>query len=1309
MADIIVKPSFDHGGGGFLFDEVGEYIVYDADGNELDRGRVSGKKGEHGYKVQSGAISEGQGSYFTFNGQRYDLTNPGKRHEYIFGNSSPSLVSDKGAYGTSGPAGTNLYTTPGGNVVVLPQGADFSSLPERYIDLQSAYDDAYTQGDRAKENLFGNYLDPRTSQAALSLVKTDTQGILDSASVLAPFNRQQGDLDTQTNIKRAGQIDEFNISRVPRMNEINRQEKSKSVDATGISYKDRINGLLDNLSAQARGELPAGLEKSFRGQNYDKAADVSAARGVSALSGAGISFADRLDATTRLDLALKSQTVLGNELNRSQQQLESPNIQVTPTNVPLNVSNVADRLPVVSSISAGQAMGNIANKATELSSIDATTALSTNLNTQKYNEEAAYDRELTILKAEQGIITATENKIQEGFNSDKQDILNTKNRDERDRQALVQNLVTLGGLGLQNYDKIYELLFGKQPKTKPSDTGDTTGGQGSTTSTDDTYEGLSTSDPGHYDYSYTPDNDTTVGSDVVTDYNDTYFDSYGNDYMSNVARSGSIESASLKKASLTKNMTPADVSTKQAQRLASNPKFIASLTPSQKVAYDKDSVAFAKNHIAKEANNSPYKKATNPVGGLATDRRVLMTGLDALATWNTSNTGQRVGSAGSLGISVLENRGLINAEESRNLNAGAGAISVLSNDSATDGEKATALASLSTILLTDGYTGDIDSPKTIGSQEVVGSRKDPNGNVSYKLKDGTFVSKSYLQNVDNTLAGLKALQVVFSKASDANKALALTSIGLNTAAANDIVSKVNAGYGQAALSILGTAMNWKDMNDVQKTVSVVKTGMSIMDAYTLATDAAAKASSSVATSSASTLSTSSTSGSLASTGVTSTTSSLSGTGASASGDTAVRVGADTAASNTAQTSTLSYVSQIGSAALSAYSIYQGVDGSLKHADAMSDQNRSDLGGNVATGTANGVSVGAGAGALVGTYVFPVLGTAAGAVVGAIYGGVIGAIGGAVGTLTASTKDKSQMMRDNYRKGLKETGIIEVDKKTNAYNVQLADGQKFDIGLDGSNKIKNKDGKERYTFDVDWENSVAVDTVPDANLFVIATGIDPTSGNKMDLFSRSSAQILNAATSNAKTTEDVRNNLRSMTKGKVDPGALSSRLEYLRLSNKITEQEYGVYIDRVNKIYNTKFKPSQKQDAYKAFIDSLSAVPEKERTKEQKEMLKALSDKDNRSKSIKELEDRLNTERKNRGEAPITLSDDLNTDISGNFNSSPTIKGKPNVELKPYSDNRGPIETAIGKPKQDKKIDAKPFVRLDGKKQIKSGVRPTYGR
>lgn len=116
--------------------------------------------------------------------------------------------------------------------------------------------------------------------------------------------------------------------------------------------------------------------------------------------------------------------------------------------------------------------------------------------------------------------------------------------------------------------------------------------------------------------------------------------------------------------------------------------------------------------------------------------------------------------------------------------------------------------------------------------------------------------------------------------------------------------------------------------------------------------------------------------------------------------------------------------------------------------------------------ASGAAAGAAGGAAVGSVV-PVLGTA----IGALVGGVVGGAAGWAGSVYGSHKDQYQMLRDSGRKFLKQNNILD-----NKYQGTLADGSKFNFGLDGKNQTE-----------INYKDPITGEVIAKANLLAAGEG------------------------------------------------------------------------------------------------------------------------------------------------------------------------------------------------------------------------------
>lgn len=133
----------------------------------------------------------------------------------------------------------------------------------------------------------------------------------------------------------------------------------------------------------------------------------------------------------------------------------------------------------------------------------------------------------------------------------------------------------------------------------------------------------------------------------------------------------------------------------------------------------------------------------------------------------------------------------------------------------------------------------------------------------------------------------------------------------------------------------------------------------------------------------------------------------------------------------------------------------------------------------------------------------------------------------IGAMMKSGKSEAQALRDDFRGKLKESGVADDN-----YHVTLADGTKFNVGLDGKTKYTNADGKtKRNAWDVDFSNPLAKFASDKIDPMIrsiygedaVKAGIKPEQYTGM---------LVNAVTSNAKSNEDIERNIQTVL-GKSD--------------------------------------------------------------------------------------------------------------------------------------------------------------------------------
>lgn len=172
-------------------------------------------------------------------------------------------------------------------------------------------------------------------------------------------------------------------------------------------------------------------------------------------------------------------------------------------------------------------------------------------------------------------------------------------------------------------------------------------------------------------------------------------------------------------------------------------------------------------------------------------------------------------------------------------------------------------------------------------------------------------------------------------------------------------------------------------------------------------------------------------------------------------------------------------------------------------------------------------------------------------IGTVLGGVVGFAAGALIGLFNSGKHTETIARDNMRSGLKDYGFLDKD-----YNVALADGTKYSFATESKNKLKSLDGTERNGYQIDFGNKLSSQAIgwlqPLAEVM--------TAGNKKlktDLL----GYMVNAATSNANTEEELRANVASIyQQSKLDPEMVLNGLSELVKQGNMGEENIPAYVN-----------------------------------------------------------------------------------------------------------------------------------------------------
>lgn len=202
-------------------------------------------------------------------------------------------------------------------------------------------------------------------------------------------------------------------------------------------------------------------------------------------------------------------------------------------------------------------------------------------------------------------------------------------------------------------------------------------------------------------------------------------------------------------------------------------------------------------------------------------------------------------------------------------------------------------------------------------------------------------------------------------------------------------------------------------------------------------------------------------------------------------------------------------------------------------------------GNAKAGLMPGLETGAGVGALVGG--------PAGALIGAPIGAGVGALTG----MAKAGKHEDQIKRDQVREAMRSAGAID-----ETYGLTLADGTKFNIGLDGGARGHYDFSGGRRPYEVKAEHPFSAQAVGWADpLAEVLTGGDPK------LRSDFAGYFANAAMSNSQGIEGVRSNvLQIMEDLKLNEASVRQGLDALKSAGKIDDSRYAAYMNSLGSLF-----------------------------------------------------------------------------------------------------------------------------------------------
>lgn len=130
----------------------------------------------------------------------------------------------------------------------------------------------------------------------------------------------------------------------------------------------------------------------------------------------------------------------------------------------------------------------------------------------------------------------------------------------------------------------------------------------------------------------------------------------------------------------------------------------------------------------------------------------------------------------------------------------------------------------------------------------------------------------------------------------------------------------------------------------------------------------------------------------------------------------------------------------------------------------------------------------------------------------------------IGKMMTTGKSDAQLLRDDFRGLLKQTGVAD-----DSYNVTLADGSQYNVGLDGKTKLQNvgeniDKKKTRNAWDVDFSNPLAQFAVQQIDPMIRKIYEGQDGKLKPEQYT---GMLVNAATSNAKNEEEVKANINAI--------------------------------------------------------------------------------------------------------------------------------------------------------------------------------------
>ncbi|NBW39797.1 hypothetical protein EBR25_02210 [bacterium] len=538
----------------------------------------------------------------------------------------------------------------------------------------------------------------------------------------------------------------------------------------------------------------------------------------------------------------------------------------------------------------------------------------------------------------------------------------------------------------------------------------------------------------------------------------------------------------------------------------------------------------------------------------------LKEGIRIAGYWSALTSEEKFHQGALLSTSILEDLNIIGRPESEKFRVVTDALMSTFHSNASRTEKALAIAEALAQLSVTSFTGSPQSPTQVMDVGVVGSAMLPDGKRGFLLESGEVIPEKVLIEAHNVSSALKVVSTLVGDEKLKDKLLSLAETGLSSAQTNGWITDIQASKATSALTLANIVNKWSDMDDTQRFIASIQGSEIVLDAL-------------------------------------------------------------------GKQAGKSMLGRVASGASAIVGIFTGGKQAVDVIDLLGDVPRSQgvkigaiglgsAGAAIGAGVATISSLAAGAslGATIGSSV-PIVGTIVGGLIGAGVGALIGAFG--------SKKNKGQIARDSWRDAMEQAGFAR--KIDGSHHVPLADGSTYNIGRDGKSKLRSLDGSERLTHVLDWNDPLASQNVPLGHLYAIATGLNPTTHKKNSLFDAAAAQSLNAATSNAQSDADVRENFKAMLKaGGVTFASLRQQIELLRVTNRVSEHEYQVYLQHLSKLSGEPMTPIDRAQVHQEVVRQIRGMANEDG--QIGELLELLTNSKQYEDSVIELQKRLDEQK-----------------------------------------------------------------------------------